>query len=96
MKLTNEDYDKIAELMQENDLFIEFKKGSETLFIDYEIETDGYSEDDYFNGTGAFVTTSAEVRITDYSVENSDGENVDLILDETRLENLCKEIILSL
>ena len=96
MKLTDNDYDKIAELMQENESCIEFTKGSETLFIDYEIETDGYSEDDYYNGTGAFVTTSADVRITDYVVENSDGEIIDFKLDETKLENLCKDIILSL
>lgn len=96
MKLTDTDYEKIAELMQENESCVEFTKDSETLFIDYEIETDGYTEDDYYNGTGAFVTISADVRITDYVVENTDGEIVDFKLDETRLENLCKDIILSL
>lgn len=42
------------------------------------IETTSYQEDDYYNGTGAWVTTSAHVSISDFDTYtyNDDGEEI--------------------
>lgn len=96
MKLTDKDYEAMAELMEDGDSCIEYKKNGETLYIDYNIDTDGYTEDDYFDGTGAYVCTYANCRINEYTCEDADGETVACNLDENKLKTICEDYILAL
>ena len=61
MNLTASDYMYIASQIEVGKGSIEFEKDNETLFLDYTYDVDGYVEDDYFNGTGAFVEISLKV-----------------------------------
>lgn len=42
--------------------------------VEYRVFTEEYREDDYFNGTGAWVTTSAEVIIEELYLEGLEME----------------------
>lgn len=65
MKLTANDYYSISEQITEDNGSVEYSKNGETLFFDYTLNVDGYMEDDYFNGTGAFIETSKELNVQD-------------------------------
>lgn len=49
-----------------------------TIIVRGEYEKDEYQEDDYFNGTGAWVCRNAEVDITEFDYYNKDYEDVEL------------------
>ena len=49
-------------------------------------EVDGYCEDDYFNGTGAWVTTNASVCITDLQVYDVNGNETESNIDTNKIE----------
>jgi hypothetical protein len=80
LKLDTYDYEQIARLVAQE------KEGRGVVYysdldieVTYFAETSGYVEDDYFNGTGAWVTTSTHVDIIsiecgDVSVEYDDRE----------------------
>lgn len=80
LKLDTYDYEQIARLVAQE------KEGRGVIhYSDWDVEvvyyteTSGYIEDDYFNGTGAWVTTSTHVDIIsiecgDISVEYDDKE----------------------
>ena len=74
MKLTNIDYQNIANLIEVGSDTIEYAKDGETLFIDYTYETDGYVEDDYFNGTGAYVAVERVLEVQAIDCLSGDGE----------------------
>lgn len=58
MTLTTNDYYEIASQIEDGSNSIEFEKDGETLFIECTLESDGYVEDDYYNGTGAMLKHS--------------------------------------
>lgn len=91
MKLTEKDYDKMYSKMNPEGGYVEYEKDGETLCFDYDVETEGYDEDDYHcgygNGTGAFVITSADVNIHDVDCYNEEGDDVDCDFDESKLED---------
>ena len=91
MKLTNEDYNKIAEMIERGKNSIEYAKGEEVLYLECTYEVEGYVEDDYRcgyeNGTGAFVETDRYLTVKDAVV--SDGENEEPIwVDANLLESM--------
>lgn len=73
MELTSNDYRAISEKISEGSNYVEYSKGNETIAIECKLETDGYCEDDYFNGTGAFIETSKELCIDSVESWNNDG-----------------------
>lgn len=85
MTLTKNDYNKISSLIEEGKGTVEYEKDNETLYFDYEYEVEGYVEDDYFNGTGAFVQTSADLTINSVECFNEDGDEVDNNFNEYTL-----------
>lgn len=89
MKLTATDYSNIASLIEEGRGTLEYTKESETLFVEYTYEVDGYVEDDYYNGTGGFVATNTELSVTDAESYTEDGERTENGFNECRL---CNEI----
>lgn len=55
-------------------------------------EENGYTEDDYTNGTGAFVATSTDVRIDRYTIF-ADDEADNTRLDISAIVRLAEELI---
>lgn len=90
MILTDEDYEVLASQVEEGEDYAILDKDNEELEIHYECEEDAYQEDDYYNGTGAWVVTAINVRVLNVSCVNEDGEQVDTNFDEWKLEKEVK------
>ena len=88
MNLTASDYMYIASQIEVGKGSIEFEKENETLFVDYSYDVDGYVEDDYFNGTGAFVETSSSLNIENVESFNKDGDETTNNFCESELERM--------
>lgn len=90
MNLTASDYMNIALQIEVGKGSIEFEKENETLFFDYSYDVDGYVEDDYFNGTGAFVETSSSLNIENVESFNKDGDETTNNFCESELERIIE------
>ena len=88
MILSEKDYRNIAAQIEEGSNSIEYDKGEETLHLECFYETEGSWEDDYYNGTGAYVEFYRRCTITEASVTNEDGVCTPFQMDEKRLEQL--------
>jgi len=91
MKLTTSDYWSIAEQIEVGTGTIEFEKDGETLTFDYEAEEEGYREDDYFNGTGAWVTTYRSLSISNVQSFDEEGEDTENDFSETTLDTIYRQ-----
>ena len=89
MRLTSEDYEKLAGRIERGSSSIEYEKDGETLLIDYTFVSDGYYEDDYSMGTGAFVETDRQLSVN--KVESWD-ENGDETVNDFDFDALDKQI----
>ena len=85
MKLTEDDYEALASQIEEGEDYAILDKDGEELEVHYQCEEDAYQEDDYYNGTGAWVVTAINVRILNVSCTNEDGDEVDNDFDEWKL-----------
>ena len=85
MKLTSIDYQNIASQIEEGKGTVEYTKGNETLILDYSYEVNGYVEDDYYNGTGAFVQTDCNLYIESAESFNEDGDETENDFNESIL-----------
>lgn len=74
MELTSTDYRTISEQIENGKNYIEFEKGNEVLTFECTLERDGYFEDDYYNGTGAFIETSRDFWIENLACYDEDGK----------------------
>lgn len=79
MKLNSNDYREMAQMIEEPGTdTLTFEKDGEVLEVKYSLDVDGYVEDDYYNGTGAYVATcvdfAAEV-VDCYTEDGEDAEN---------------------
>ena len=88
MTLTREDYVAIASEIECGGYRIEYEKGGETLYLEYSFEKEGYVEDDYFDGTGAWVTTAKRLVIDSAKAYNEDGDEIPIEIDKDLLEDL--------
>lgn len=88
MILTTSDYMTIASQIEEGNGSVEFEKENEILFFDYSYEIEGYVEDDYFNGTGAFVEISSSLYIEGVESFNEDGEETSNNFNESELDKM--------
>lgn len=82
MTLTTNDYYEIANQIEDGSNSIEFEKDGEILFIECTLESDGYVEDDYYNGTGAYVETYRALYVESVESYNEDGEQTANNFDE--------------
>lgn len=86
--ILNDDYNCVNQEKQIGNVIIEVKG---------RILVDGYGEDDYFNGTGAFVATDAEIDLTfDQSAYDEDGNDTEEVLqinENTITEYVRREIL---
>lgn len=74
MTLTANDYFSISEQITEGTGTVYFEKDGETLTFDYCLQVDGYTEDDYFSGTGAFIETDKALSVDNVESYTEDGE----------------------
>lgn len=85
MKLTDKDYAAIAQDVVEGSNYIEYEKDNETIAIECELVIDGYTEDDYYHGTGAFVETSRDLYVKSVESWNQDGDDTENDFDQDEL-----------
>ena len=88
MILTEKDYRKIAKQINEGRNVLWYDKDGETLSIACELEIEGYVEDDYFRGTGAFVETARNLFIENAVVFDKEGNESPYDVDEKLLRKL--------
>lgn len=71
--------------------------GADTFYVTFEIETEGYTEDGYHDGTGGHVTVSALCRVTEYSetLYTDDGAEVPVDFDADRFERTVERLLLT-
>lgn len=86
LNITKQDYNEIASQIEEGRSYVEFEKDGMLLTFDYELCVEGYVEDDYYNGTGAFVETSREFYVSNIECTDEDCNDVDCNFDEYELE----------
>jgi len=91
MTLTKQDYQNIYNLMdlEPGKGYVEYEKEGETLCIDYDYEEEGYVEDHYYNGTGAYVTTYQNLCIEKVESWNEDGDETENNFDDSILERMA-------
>lgn len=89
MTLTTNDYYEIASQIEDGSHSIEFEKDGETLFIECTLESDGYVEDDYYNGTGAYVETFRALYVESVESYNEDGEQTANNFNEATLQEVA-------
>lgn len=87
------DYMAIAKMIRDSDI----DNGTDSIEIqglEFEVnftkEVDGYYEDDYTNGTGTWVTTSAYIRVMNI---RCDGIEIDY--SGRKLESIVEEFIMN-
>lgn len=91
MTLTKQDYQNTYNLMglEPGKGYVEYEKEGETLCIYYDYEEEGYVEDDYYNGTGAYVTTYQNLCIEKVESWNEDGDETENDFIPANLERLA-------
>ncbi|CDB12118.1 unknown [Bacteroides sp. CAG:633] len=71
---------------------VEVEVNNTLVVVDGRFEIDGYCEDDYFNGTGAWVTTYVSVYIDGIEAYDEDGNEVDVDCDLTEIERSVERL----
>ena len=71
---------------------VEVEVNNTLVVVDGSFEIDGYCEDGYFNGTGAWVTTYVAVRIDNVEAYDEDGNEVDVDCDLTEIERSVERL----
>ncbi len=103
LQLTNEQlervYNELVHNVEYNEKFHVSIDVTDTLtvFADGRIDVDGYREDDYLNGTGAFVETGRAVCLhltaKRYTPDGDEVETLKVCSDtRRRIEEICKNI----
>ena len=69
---------------------VEVEVNNTLVIVDGSFEIDGYCEDDYFNGTGAWVTTYVSVCIDSVEAYDEDGNEVDVTCSLTEIERYAE------
>ncbi len=71
---------------------VEVEVNNALVVVDGSFEIDGYCEDDYFNGTGAWVTTYVSVYIDSIEAYDEDGNDMDVDCDLTEIEKIVERL----
>lgn len=72
---------------------VEVEVSNTLIVVNGSFEIDGYCEDDYFNGTGAWVTTYVSVYIDGIEAYDEDGNEVDVDCDLTEIERSVERLV---
>lgn len=101
MKLTEDDYmalaNDAADYANAGVVTVSIDIGADNFCVSCETETEGYCEDDYFNGTGGWITEDAYCRVTDYgqSVCVDEDTEVAVDFDINKFERMVEKILIS-
>lgn len=100
MRLYNRDYQRLAlkcaDCANAGISSVSIDKKDETLTLTVDVTVDGYTEDDYYNGTGAFVPVTAECRILDIELSSLDENAKTPDIDTARIECDTEKILLTI
>lgn len=100
MKLYERDYAelarKCADCANAGISAVSVEKKDETLILTVDVTVEGYTEDDYYNGTGAFIPTTAQCRILDIELSSLDENAKAPNVDTARIECDTEKILLTL
>ena len=91
MKLTDYDYEQIASKMTTERCITKYHKNGEILAIEYDCDVTGSVEDDYNNGTGAFIPSMAKCVIGDHESYTTKGDITETELDDAKLASLVEK-----
>lgn len=69
---------------------VEVEVNNILVVVDGSFEVDGYCENDYFNGTGAWVTTYVAVNIDSVEAYDEDGEVIKITCDLSKIERYAE------
>ena len=86
MVLTEDDYRAMASQISTGHNIIEYEKDGLVLAFDCDYECDGFVEDDYLNGTGAFVETWRNLSVENAEFVDPEGHSTPFDIDERLLE----------
>lgn len=94
--LTTEQQDKVLQKLQgqqgDFDIYIELNK-SLTIQAQGYVYSDGYVEDDYLNGTGAFIETGRTADVILTAFVSNDGEDEEVYDVESEFETECYNLL---
>lgn len=96
MKAINETIaNAIAENIEGNNgtFSVEVEVSNTLIVVNGSFEIDGYCEDDYFNGTGAWVTTCVSVCIDSVEAYDEDGNEMDVDCDLAEIERSVERLV---
>lgn len=100
MKLYERDYAdfvrKCADCANAGISSVSVEKKTETLVLTIDVTVSGYSEDDYYNGTGGFIPTIAECRILNIELSSEDERAKIPDIDTSRIEKETENILLTI
>lgn len=91
MILTEDDYETLASQIEEGEDYAILDKDNESLEVHYQCEEDAYKEDDYYNGTGAWVITAVNLQVLNVTCTDDDGNPTDTDFDDYKLYKTVKE-----
>ena len=81
----------VSKIEGNNGVFsVEVELNNTVLFIDGSFDIDGYCENGYNNGTGAWVVTGVAVNIESIDAYDEEGETVDFDCDLSEVERCVK------
>lgn len=83
IELTEEQREEIKSALQEvhdesGNFFIEVELGDYIATVSGWVELDGYTEDDYFNGTGAWIETHRDADVHIITLTDEDGNEYEV------------------
>lgn len=100
MKLYERDYKelarKCADCANSGISYVSVEKKTETLILTIDVTVDGYTEDDYYHGTGGFIPTVAECRILNIELCSEDTKAKIPDIDTSRIETETENLLLTI
>lgn len=83
---------KVIESIGSNEgtFYVEIEENDTLIVVDGSFEIDGYREDDYFSGTGAWVTTYVSVCIDSIEAYDEDGNEIEVICNLAEIERYAE------
>lgn len=100
MRLYERDYAdlarKCADCANAGIAYVSVEKKDETLTLTVDVTVNGYSEDDYYNGTGGFIPTRAECRVIDVELSSLNDKAKTPNVDTARIEKETEKILLTI
>ena len=91
---------KIAEVVEaeldsdEGRFYVEVIHNHLLVCVEGRYSIDGYTENDYFNGTGGFVITEVCVWIDNISAYNDEGDDVDIEVNISEIEHQVENSVM--